>query len=254
MTTIIKTIKQISPQSSILIEGLPGVGHVGKLVAEHMVDELKAEHVLEITSHHFPPQVLVQEDCTVRLVKNDLYYKHVDGKDLLILVGDYQSTTAEGHYEICNLVLDIAQQMNVRRIYTLGGYGVGQLVEDEVVLGAMNDVSLRDELEAAGVEFKPGEPPGGIVGISGLMLGLAMERHIPAACLMGVTSGYMVDPKSARAVLRVLTKLLGIEMSMGELDARAKEMEMIVAKVREMEQAQIPPELTPRNDELRYIG
>jgi len=142
----------------------------------------------------------------------------------------------------------------VKSIYTLGGYGLGHLVEQEWVLGAMNEVSMREELESAGVVFRAGEPPGGIVGISGLLLGLAKERNIPAACLMGVTSGYMIDPKSARAVLKVLTKLLGIEMDMGALDERAKEMEGIVAKVREMERAQIPPEFKPSDEELRYIG
>jgi len=254
MTITVMTIKEISPESSILIEGLPGVGHVGKLVAEHMVDELEADHVMEFHSPHFPPQVIVEEDSTIRLVKNDLYHKQIDGKDILILVGDYQSTTTEGHYEICELVLDIAEKMNVKSIYTLGGYGLGHLVEQEWVLGAMNEVSMREELESAGVVFRAGEPPGGIVGISGLLLGLAKERNIPAACLMGVTSGYMIDPKSARAVLKVLTKLLGIEMDMGALDERAKEMEGIVAKVREMERAQIPPEFKPSDEELRYIG
>ncbi|MHC1589270.1 MAG: proteasome assembly chaperone family protein [Methermicoccaceae archaeon] len=254
MSITVIPIKEISPENPTLIEGLPGVGHVGKLVAEHMVDKLEAEHVSEIYSHYFPPQVIVEEDSTIRLVKNDIYYKRVDGKDILILVGDYQSTTTEGHYELCNLVLDMAERMNVKQIYTLGGYGVGHLVEEEWVLGAMNDASMREQLEGAGVIFKPNEPPGGIVGISGLLLGLAKERGIPAACLMGVTSGYMIDPKSARAVLKVLTKLLGIEVDTEELDKRAKEMEGIVAKVREIERAQIPPELKPSDDELRYIG
>ena len=65
------------------------------------------------------------------------------------------------------------------------------------------------ELKGYGVEFKPNEPGGGIVGASGLLLGLGELRGIDAACLMGVTSGYLVDPKSAQAVLKVLCKILG---------------------------------------------
>ncbi|MDY6959628.1 MAG: proteasome assembly chaperone family protein, partial [Halobacteriota archaeon] len=33
------TVKNLSLKKPIMIEGLPGVGHVGKLVAEHMIEE-----------------------------------------------------------------------------------------------------------------------------------------------------------------------------------------------------------------------
>src|SRR3972149_6895941 len=40
----------------IFIEGLPGIGNVGKLAAEHLKDELKAVKFAEIYSKYFPPQ------------------------------------------------------------------------------------------------------------------------------------------------------------------------------------------------------
>jgi proteasome assembly chaperone (PAC2) family protein len=57
----LKDPKEVNLRDPILIEGLPGIGHVGKLVADHLVKELKAEKVVEIYSHHFPPQVMVLE-------------------------------------------------------------------------------------------------------------------------------------------------------------------------------------------------
>jgi uncharacterized protein (TIGR00162 family) len=251
-TTILRS-KKPRLKNPILIEGLPGVGHVGKLVAEHMVDELGAKKIMEIYSPHLPPQVIVLEDGTTRLVRNELYaYKSKKGKnDILILVGDHQSTTNEGHYELTGVFLDIAEEFKVERIYALGGYGVGQLVETEIVLGAVNNIKLVKELKGYGVEFRPNEPGGGIVGASGLLLGLGELRGIDAACLMGVTSGYLVDPKSAQAVLKVLCKILEIEVDMAALEERASEMEKIVAKLREMEQGQMP---SSTDEDLRYIG
>jgi len=52
--TLVHRIKEITLKDPILVEGLPGVGHVGKLVADHMVEELKAEKIIEIYSPHFP--------------------------------------------------------------------------------------------------------------------------------------------------------------------------------------------------------
>ncbi|MCK4443221.1 MAG: PAC2 family protein, partial [Thermoplasmata archaeon] len=64
----------------IFIEGLPGIGNVGKLAAEHLIDQLKGKKFAEIVSKHFPPQVVIEEDGIVRLVDNQLYYAKRDGK------------------------------------------------------------------------------------------------------------------------------------------------------------------------------
>src|SRR3989337_2188340 len=84
----------------IFIEGLPGIGNVGKLAAEHLKDELKGVKFAEVVSKYFPPQVLVQEDGLIKLVNNEFYYVKRPGKrDLVLLVSDYQGLTPEGQYE-----------------------------------------------------------------------------------------------------------------------------------------------------------
>ncbi|VVB64103.1 PAC2 family protein [uncultured archaeon] len=253
--TLVRRVKEATLRDPILVEGLPGVGHVGKLVAEHLVEELKAEKIIEIYSPHFPPQVMVQEDGTVKQVRNDVYELHgLNGQpDLLLVVGDYQSATNEGHYELTGIFLDIAQEFGVKRIYALGGYGTGQFVDKPTVLGAANNTALVEEMKQYDVVFHENEPGGGIIGVSGLLLGLGELRGIDAVCLMGVTSGYLVDPKSAQEVLRILCKALNIEVDMQALQERAKEMEKIVGKLQEMEKAQMPYECGGDED-LRYIG
>ncbi len=253
--TLVRKIKDVSLKDPILVEGLPGVGHVGKLVADHMVEELKAEKIMEIYSPHFPPQVMVHEDGTIKQVRNEIYaYKGKDGQpDLLLLIGDYQSATNEGHYELTGIFLDIAESLGVKRIYALGGYGTGQFVDKPSVLGAVNKLELVEEMKKYGIIFHENEPGGGIIGVSGLLLGLGSLRSIEAVCLMGVTSGYLVDPKAAQEVLKVLSSALKIEVGMQALEERAKEMEKIIGKLQEMEKAQAPYECGGDED-LRYIG
>jgi hypothetical protein len=247
----VKHVKDFKLQNPVLVEGLPGIGHVGKLVAEHMIDELGAEKIAEVYSSHFPPQVIVLSNGTVRMVRSEFYAVNSEKQDLLILVGDHQSATNEGHYELTDTYLNIAKQNSVRRIYTLGGYGLGQLVEKPAVLGAVNNPALVQEMKEYGVVFKENEPGGGIVGASGLLLGLGSLGGIDAVCLMGETSGYLVDPKSAQAVLRVLCQALKIDISMRALEDRAKDMEKIVARLREMEQTGLRE--VASEEDLRYI-
>ena len=78
-----------------------------------------------------------------------------------------------------------------------------------------------------------------------------MLEGIEAACLMGVTSGYMVDPKSAKAVLEVLMKMLNLEVSVEALDERAKEMEKLIAQIKEMQEAAM--QQWKSDEDLRYF-
>lgn len=233
-------------KAPVLIEGLPGIGHVGKLVAEHMIQELGAEKVAEIHSIFFPPQVIIDEHGTVRLANNEMYYYAGETHRFLFLVGDYQATSSEGHYLLADAYLDIAAECGVSRVYTLGGYGVGHLVDEPRVLGAVNRPDLRGMIEAAGGIVGRDEPGGGIIGAAGLLLGLGISRGIEGVCLMGETSGYLVDPRSAASLLKVLTTLLAIEIDPTRLEQRACEMEHVLQKL-------IDGERGPQDDELRYI-
>ncbi len=245
--------EKIDVKDPVFIEGLPGIGHVGKLVADHLVKELKTEKIVEIYSHHFPPQVMVKEDGIITIPKNEIYAYKSEGEspDLLILVGDFQSISNEGHFELVNTYIEIAKKFNTKRIFTLGGYGIGKLVEEPYVLGAANKKELVEELKEYGVRFEEGEPGGGIIGASGLLLGVAMLEGIEAASLMGVTSGYMVDPKSAKAVLEVLMKILKLEVSLDALNERAKEMERLIAQIKELQESAM--QQWKGDEDLRYF-
>jgi len=249
---VLRSLEKPSLEDPIFIEGLPGIGNVGKLAAEHLRDELKAVKFAEMFSKYFPPQVLVQEDGLIKLVSNEFYYvKRGKGKDLVILVGDYQGLTPEGQYELSDFVLKTITQLGVKRAYTLGGYGMGRLVAKPRVLGAATDPALVEELKTQGVVFSRGEPGAGIVGASGLVLGLGNLYGVRSACLMGETSGYFVDPKSAQAVLEVLTKILGVTIKFDELETKAKQIDQITSKLKDVDMVQEPG---GGKEDLGYIG
>ncbi len=235
----------------ILIEGLPGVGNVGKLAAEHLVDQMKATKFIEIFSKYFPPQILVNDSGTIRLVSNEMFYvKRPDSpNDIVILVGDYQGLTPDGQYELSDRVLKISKELGIKKIFTLGGYGLGRMIETPRVLGAATDEAFVEEMKSNGVTFAKGEPGSGIVGASGLLLGLGLLYDIRCVCLMGETSGYFVDPKAAQAVLDVLSKTLGFAIDLSALEDRAKQIDQITSKLREAE-----PTPEPRKEDLGYIG
>ena len=50
---------------------------------------------------------------------------------------------------------------------------------------------------------------------------------------MGETSGYFVDPRSARSVLKVLTEYLDVKLDYSSLETKAKQIDEITSKIRE---------------------
>ncbi|HLE97147.1 MAG TPA: proteasome assembly chaperone family protein [Candidatus Thermoplasmatota archaeon] len=237
----------------ILIEGLPGVGNVGKLAADHLIAQLKATKFAEIISKHFPPQVLVLPDGTVRLVNNELYYWKANDptqRDLLILIGDYQGLTADGQYVLVSRLLDLCEEYGCKMLYTLGGYGTGKMLEKPRVLGAATDKELVKDMKKHNVLFRKNEPGGGIVGASGLLLGMGMVRGMRGVCLMGETSGYLVDPKSAQSVLEILSAILNVKVDFSDLEQRAEQMDKLAQQLRDLEHAAE----NPTEEDLRYIG
>lgn len=234
----------------VLIEGLPGVGHVGKLAAEHLLEEFDAELVRRIYSEHFPPQVTV-EDGRTQLACAEVYAISAAERDCLVLTGDHQAADGPGHYRLTEAFLDVAAAFDVNRIFALGGVPTGELVETPDVIGAATTDDLIEDLEAVDVEFRENEPAGGIVGVSGLLLGLGERRGYEAACLMGETSGYLVDPKSARVVLEALEETVPLDIGYDSLEERADEMEEVVKQIQQMEQNATA---APSEEDLRYIG
>jgi uncharacterized protein (TIGR00162 family) len=247
---IINQHKKIKLNDPILIEGLPGIGNVGKIAAEYVVEKLKMEKYADIFSEYLPPQVFMDDSGVVRLVSMALYYKKMPKtKDLLVLVGDFQGTTQEGQYELSYFILELAKKLNVSMIYTLGGYSIGKIPENPRVLGAITNESMLKPLMAGGVVFPKGEPGGGIVGSAGLILGLGKELFdLKGACLMGETSGYFADPKGARVLVKALVNLLNLKIDIADLDERSKQIEQITEKMEQDLQNK------PQKDDLGYFG
>jgi uncharacterized protein (TIGR00162 family) len=245
--------KRPKVKDAIFIEGLPGVGNVGKLAAEHLLEEVGAERFAVVFSKYFPPQVLVEDDGTIKLVRNELYYYSREGgkgPDLILLVGDYQGLTPEGQYELASAAINLCVEMGVKRIYTLGGFGVGKMVEEPRVLGAATTLELVEEMKEKEVIFSRGEPGSGIVGASGLLLGLGHNEGIEAVCLMGETSGYFIDPNAARKLLLILSNLLDLELDLSKLEEKADQIERITTKLKDIEKL----EKEGQFEDLSYIG
>lgn len=248
-TTIVE-LEKVKMKNPILIEGLPGIGFVGKIAADHMVRELKAKKIAEIYSPHFPHQVIMQKNGVMRMIKNKFYLIKGKKNDILILVGDVQAITSEAQYEVTGKMLDYMQKKGVKLTITLGGYGTGKMHDKPRVLGIVSNKEMVEKYKKYGILF--GESRGSIIGAAGLLLGMGKIRKMPGVCLMGETHGEFVDPKSAQAVLEVLAKLVDVKIDVKKLEERAKESARFAKKM-EKEARAAKGMVEPGKHDLSYI-
>lgn len=252
-TTRVELDKEPTVENPVFIEGLAGIGHIGKTCVSYLADHLGAEKIGELYSHHFPPYTIINDDKTIDLLKNNIYQlERDDGKDLLIIEGNAQAQTPEGHFQIAEEILDFAEESGASEILTIGGYGTGDVVEEPDVFGAVSSEEVKEEYENYGVTFD--HDVGQIVGASGLLLGLGEERGYEGICLLGETPGFLLsDPKATEAVLNVVEEILELDLDYTELDKKVEESQEVLKKLQNLQNQQ-GQDQDQQSQDLGYIG
>jgi uncharacterized protein (TIGR00162 family) len=224
----------------VFIEGLPGIGNIGRLVATHMVNVFDGRKFGEMLSTSFPHQVKNLPDGTLRLMKNELYYV-TSPLDIILLTGDMQPmpTDFKSHYMMTSEIIDLCRKFGVGLMISVGGYALGEDIKGDrkVFAGASNsDVAKR--YQSSGLQLLTEDPGTPIVGVSGLLP--AMSSDIDSICLLGQTAGEMKpDLEAASAVLKVISSILGVEIDLAHISNAAesieREMDDIIRRIERVE-------------------
>ena len=257
MNVEIKTLKALDSTEFTLVCGLPGVAYIGKMAADYLVQQLKAELVAEIYSKYFPPYIIIKEDGISELLSNQLHwYKGESGKAIMFLSGNSQAMSPEGQYELADSVLSWAIGHGLKRVYSLAGYVTDRIFDTPEVYGTATSSMLIEEAKKFGV--KPLDH-GVIGGENGLILGLAKKKGIDGVCLLAETHGYqtemgqyLLDAKAAKSALKILDSILDLKVDMETLDKQAAQMDEFVSKMTEI-QSRVKEEMTESAKKPSYI-
>ena len=231
--TVIEEIVNVKLKDPVLIEGLPGLGMVGRIATRYLTKQLDAKPFARLYSPHFPYYVLVNQKGSVRLLHCLFsFWKNKTGKhDLIFLTGDSQAQTIEGQYDVADTILDFAEKHGVKAIITIGGYRKEAEKKPKVVAVSTDLELLNKALKADAIASPSGNP---IVGTAGLLLGLAKFRKTSALCLLGETRGYLPDPEAAKGVLTVLQNILKIEIDLSDIDKEIERAKKVIERMKKI--------------------
>ena len=158
--TRIHELAQIQLKEPVLIQGLPGLGYVGKVAVDYFIEKLRPKKMGELYSSYllFPDGNLginISEDGTYSLPRYEFYgYGELD-PNVILLTGDAQPSVT-GQYEVASIVLDFAQRFGCRAVYTMGGYGTRSGNDVGAVYAVVGEAALGERLRKMGAKLAKG--------------------------------------------------------------------------------------------------
>ncbi len=212
-------------KTPILIEGLPGIGNVGKIAMDFLVENVQAKKIISIYSHYFPHSVFINEKNLIDVPILSIYHANINKQDFLFLAGDVQPIDEPSCYEFCELIADILLQYNGKEIITLGGIGLQKIPKKpKVFITGTNKAYVKTFPHASDKIYGVVGP---IIGVTGVLLGVAQRKKILAAALLAQTFAHpaYLGIKGAKETLYVINAKFNMKLDLGKLSEEIDEIE-----------------------------
>ena len=214
--------KPVKSKNPVLIEGFPGIGLVGNIASQHMIEELKMEYIGSIDSRYFPSIAVLYEGLINMPVR---IYESVE-HNLIIVISDIPISHTVS-YDVSNALVNWAESINVREIASIAGIAI--MDGGHKVFGAATTPEMLNRIREKVEVFQMGT----ISGISGSVMAECLLREIPAFSLLGATRTQNPDPRAASAVVEVLNELYGLSISTVRLIEQAERIEIELQRLAE---------------------
>ncbi|MBN2489210.1 MAG: proteasome assembly chaperone family protein [Methanosarcinaceae archaeon] len=214
--------KPIKSENPILIEGFPGIGLVGNIASQQVIDELEMTYIGSIDSRYFPPIAILYEgliNMPVRVYESEEF-------NLIIIVSDIPINPSVS-YDISKAIVEWAESINTKEIISIAG--IATMTENHKVFGAATNTEMLERIKDKVEVFQMGT----ISGISGSFMTECLIRGIPAISLLGATQSQNPDPRAAAVVIDVLNLLYGFGIDTEDLIEQAERIEIEMQKLAE---------------------
>ncbi|MFC7137107.1 proteasome assembly chaperone family protein [Halobaculum litoreum] len=229
----IDVVAERSFDEPVLVEGLPGVGLVGKIVVDHLVEALDMELYATVHCEALPAAAAYTGGD--RAVRTPLRLYAAPEADLLVLQSDVPvSPDAAEEFAAC--IEGWFREESVTPLYVAGLPREGATdaaAADGREDGGEDDAapasSLRGLAVGSGaallddVGVPAPESAGLISGPTGALLAHAMARDLPAVGLVVDVDPQFPDPAAARVVLEeAVEPITGVDVDVEALTAQAE--------------------------------
>ena len=229
-----------TPKNPIIIQGFPGIGMVGAIAAEFLLNHLKAELIGKVISEESPPLVAVHEGNLIE--PYSIYYSK---KNNLVIVHSIVSAPGT-EWAIAEAMATLANNMEATDIISLEGIGKKE-GDDEIKTHYYTRSKGLEKLFKKS-NAKPLQE-GIIAGHASALLVKIDET--PVSCLFAETHTDLPDSKAAAEIIKTLDTILDLKVDCGPLLEIAERFENKIKGI--MSEDEKTKDLMSKK-QLNYVG
>lgn len=212
----------LKSKNPIIIEGFPGIGLVGNIACQHIIEELGMKYVGSIDSRYFPPLAVLFNGIVYMPVR--IY--EAPKKDILVIISDIPIHPTAS-YDLSKALVEWMISIKAKNIISIAG--IATTTGLRRVFGGATNQEMLERIKDKTEIFQVGT----ISGISGSIMTECFIRKIPAMSLLGETPGPNPDPRAAVEVLNVLNKIFDLSINTEKLMSQAEQIELELSRLAE---------------------
>ncbi|GAB7013622.1 proteasome assembly chaperone family protein [Halolamina salina] len=218
MVEIRVTDDSVDPTGATLIEGMPGVGLVGKIATDHLIDERDMQEFASVRGEGIPPVTVF--DGADRDVNSPIRLYIDDEEELVALRSDVPVHVMDAPLFAERLTEWIGDN-DVLPVY-LGGLAAERDADEVPSVEGIGVGAGQERLDDAAVA--PPDDGGMISGPCGALLFEAVDADVDAVGLMVDTDPRFPDPQGSHALIKQgINPIAGVDIDTQRLVDQAEE-------------------------------
>jgi len=230
----------LKSKNPLVFAGFPGIGLVGNISCQHIIEELGMKYVGSIDSRYFPPLAVLFNGIITMPVR--IY--EAEKENIIVVISDIPIHPTAS-YDISKALVDWMQSIHAANILSIAG--IATTTGERRVFGGATTPEMLEKIKDKTEIFQVGT----ISGISGSIMTECFLRNIPAVSLLGETPAPNPDPRAAVEVIKTINKIFDLSIDTEKLMSQAEQIELELSKLAEQVKTTEAPGL-PRKEFPMY--
>ena len=189
------------PKNPIIIQGFPGIGMVGAIAAEYLIQHLDTKLIGKILLDKAPPLVAVHDGKLIE--PYSIYYN----KKYNILIIHSIVATPGSEWQIADSVVALANDLKAKEIISLEGIGSSDGKNTSKTFYYTSSPKRERLLQKAKIERLN---EGIIMGQTSALL--VKADVTPVSCIFAETQSNLPDSKAAAEIIKAIDGILGLKI------------------------------------------
>jgi len=217
------------PKHSMVLEAVPGVGNVGKILVDGLIEKHPSRTIGWILHPDFPPHATMSDEGLIGPPRLDILDVILpNGESVCIVTGVMQPMTAPGQFEVAESILRLARDSEASRLLVLAGLAAEP--ESRAIYAVCSDRGFRKDLEKGDIDVSRSQPEGGMIGVAGMVLSLSTTLGVSALGVIAETVGASSDVLAADRMAKWIEQAFEVPLDL-DLDTTKETAAKLMEKI-----------------------